>query len=333
MGMLIEGRWSDEREIAEGRYRRAGSVYDGDISAELANGLQHGPGRYCLIVSMSCQWSQRTLITRALKGLQDMIPMHIAFGPRLQGYAANAGKDWQVPGSDLCIRHLHQLYSLGDADYSGTVTVPLLWDSVEQRILSNESARIQRAFDALPAENNFKLVPAQLLAEIDALNLEIHANLCNAVYEAGFAQSQAAYDDAVERLFRQLDKLELMLSRQRYLFGNVFTETDINLFSTLVRFDSVYYLLHRCSKRRLIDYPALWAYSRDLYACAEIAATVDFDVIRQGSYQNDTQNNPFAIVAAAPLADWSAPQQRAQLGGSGPGGVAVSPGSAPGHVP
>ena len=317
MGMLIEGRWSeDEREIADGCYHRASSVYAGDISAELADGLTQGHGRYWLIASMSCQWSQRTLITRGLKSLQDRIPLQIAFGPRLQGYAVNGGKDWQLPGSNNRIQHLHQLYSQSDAGYTGSVTVPLIWDSLEQRILSNESARIQRAFDALPDAADLQLVPSSLVDEIDALNADIHANFSNAVYEAGFAQSQAAYDDAVDRVFCQMDRLEARLSRQRFLFGDVFTEADVNLFSTLVRFDSVYYLLHRCSKRRLVDYPNLWAYSRDLYSWPEIAATVDFDVIRQGSYQNDTQNNPFRIVAAAPQADWSAPQQRAQSGGA-----------------
>lgn len=321
MGMLIDGRWShDDDEIAKGQYTRASSVYAADIEPEVALALRDSPGRYCLIASMSCQWSQRTLITRELKRLRANLPIQIAFGERVEGYAVNGGKAWQVPGSQQSIRHLHQLYSLSDAAYTGTVTVPVLWDSQDLRIVCNESAKIQRALDAVPAapgEIDFCLVPPRFATEIDELNAEIYANLSNGVYQVGFAQSQSAYDEAIDKVFAQLDALELRLSRQRFLFENIFTEADICLFSTLVRFDAVYYVLHRCCRRRLVDYPNLWAYSRDLYAWPQIARSVDFYSIRTSSYQNDTLNNPCRIIADAPDTNWSRPHGREQLGAAG----------------
>ena len=320
MGMLIDGKWqNDDHEISKGVYQRANSVYDQDIPLEVCASIQNEPGRYHLIASMSCQWSQRTLITRLLKGLDANIALQIAYGPRLEGYAINGGHSWRVPGSKRNIEHLHQLYQISDPAYTGTATVPVLWDSVEQRIVSNESAKIQRAFDAVMIRTNapdfsFNLAPVSLLAEIDQLNDEIYTNLSNGVYRAGFAQSQSAYDQAVEAVFAQLDRLETRLSAHRYLLGNMITEPDINLFTTLVRFDAVYFVLHRCCRRRLVDYPNLSAYSREIYHWPGIHKTVDFDVIRESSYQNDTVNNPYAIIAVAADSGWAKPHHRSQLG-------------------
>lgn len=317
MGMLIDGIWTDEdRIVDQGAFRRPASVYGDDIPAELVEALGSEPERFRLIASLSCPWSQRTLLAKRLKGL-DALPSQIAGGPRLEGYAVNGGAPWAVPGVDAAIAHLHQLYSLSDPGYTGRVTVPVLWDGRNLRIVSNESAKIMRALDAIrpPRDTpDFTLVPTALRDEIDALNERIHVGLSNAVYRAGFAQAQSAYDEAAAQVFATLDELEARLATRRYLFGATIAETDWRLFPTLVRFDAVYHVLFRCSRRRLVDYPNLWAYARDLYVWRGAAETVDFDVIRDASYRNDRTTNPFGIVALAPDADWQAPHGRDRLG-------------------
>ena len=318
MGMLVEGRWCDDnQEIELGSYKRADSIYAEDIDTEACKAFRSNPGRYHLIASMSCQWSQRTMIARALKNLSSCVPVHIAHGRRIQGYAANGGKSWQVPGSQQSIKHLHELYVIGDPLYTGSATVPLLWDSVKKTIISNESAKIFRAFDAAPAAENsfeFTLAPRQMLDAIEQINQPIYSNLSNGVYEVGFAQSQSAYDEAIEKVFNQLGMLEIRLSKQRYLCGDVITEADIRLFSTLIRFDEIYFVLHRCCRRRLVDYANLYAYTREIYSWPGLSETVDFKAIREGSYQNDTENNPFSIVAVSVDTDWQLPHQRERLG-------------------
>lgn len=313
MAMLIDGRWCDQdNHIQDGAYVRPPAVYDQDIAADVVAGLRSEPGRYHLIASMSCPWSQRTLLARTLKGLQGTVPVQIAGGKRVQGYPVNGGSPWAVPGADRAIVNLHELYTLGDPGFTGRVTVPVLWDSVEQRIVSNESSRIMRAFDAAPGPSAVTLVPEAMRAEIDDLNTWLHEGLSNAVYRAGFARKQAAYDEAVAEVFATLDQLETRLAGQRYLLGPVATEVDWRLFPTLVRFDAVYHGLFKCSLRRLIDYPNLWAYARDLYAWPGAAETVEFDLIRRASYAADA-DNLYGIVAVAPAADWTAPHGREAL--------------------
>lgn len=317
MGMLIDGRWSDEdRVIEDGAYRRAPGHFGQDIPVEVITGLRAEPGRYHLIASMSCPWSQRALLARQLKGLAADIPLHLAGGARVEGYPANGGAPWRIPGTDRDIVHLHQLYTLSLPDYTGRVTVPILWDSRTLRIVSNESARIMRAFDASPAPDglDYTLVPPALETAIDTLNLQIHDGLSNAAYRAGFAESQVAYDTAVKDVFDTLDGLEARLATRRFLHGPVITESDWRLFPSLVRFDIIYYLFSRCTLRRLVDYPCLWAYARDLFGWAGVAGTVDFDAIRRAAYVDDPENNPFGILAIAPDIDWRAPHGRERLG-------------------
>lgn len=318
MGMLIEGRWTEEdRNIEKGAYIRPRSVYDQVLAADVLEALRAEPGRFHLIASLSCPWSHRTLIARRLKGLKQAVPLQVAGGARVQGYAVNGGNLWSVPGTDARIAHIHQLYTLSEPEYTGRVTVPVLWDSRTRRIACNESAKMMRAFDTVPPSDDaldFTLVPESLRDEIDGLNARVHQELSNAVYRAGFARKQSAYDEAVEQVFAMLDELEGRLSGQRYLFGATITETDWRLFPTLVRFDAVYHVLFRCSRRRLVDYPNLWAYARDLYAWRGIAETVDFTAIRAGYYLNDGDNNPFRIVADAPDIDWRTPHGREALG-------------------
>lgn len=318
MGMIVDGQWTDEdRIIVKTRYVRQDSVFAGPLDSRCLAQLQTDPRRFHLIASQSCQWSHRAVIARLLKGYSDRVPLTLAHGPRIEGYAVNGTNAWTVPGSERTIRHLHQLYTISDPDYTGRSTVPVLWDSREQRIVSNESERIFEAFDRLapsPGKPAFHLGSAHPDPTMKVIMERIHAGLSNGVYRAGFAESQDAYDEAVADVFATLDFLDRRLAQRRYLCGLEVTIADWFLFTTLVRFDSVYHVLHRCCRRRLVDYPHLWAYARDLYSWRGIDETVDFDSIRAASYANDTAANPFGIVAVAPDADWRATHGRDRFG-------------------
>ena len=315
MGMLIEGRWVDEAEqiIKDGAFVRETSTFDVDLAVESMRALDAEPGRFRLIVSLSCPWSHQTLLVRAAKGLDRSLPVAFAGGPRIQGYAI---RDEESPGWSGVerLRHVHQLYSLSDGRYIGRATVPLLWDTATRRIVSNGSARIVRAFDAVGGIDRCTLVPRHLAPGIDVLNRRIHERLANAVYRVGLAQRQETYDEAIDEVFATLDELEDRLAGRRYLFGSTVTESDWRLFPTLVRFDPVYATHFRCTRRRLVDYPNLWAYARDLWRWPGVAATVDFTAILEGYYLNDGDRNPHGIVAEAPSVDWSARHDRDRLG-------------------
>lgn len=317
MGMIINGMWSDTDQVfRNGRYIRPKSAYDAHPAADLPARLRAQPGRYHLLASLSCPWSHRTLLVRSLKDLKGTVPLQVVGEPRPEGYTIAGGRPWFVPGTSRQIRHLHQLYTVADPEYTGRATVPVLWDSEACTIVSNESAVLMRLFDAADRgeEGAITLVPPRLREEIDALNERLQRDLSNAVYRAGFAQRQDEYEEAAVGVFATLDYLEARLVKQRYLFGAVITETDWRLFPTLVRFDVVYHGHFKCARSRLIDYPNLWSYARELYAWSGIAETVDFDAIRTGYYFNDRAINPFGIVALAPDADWLAPHGRERLG-------------------
>lgn len=314
--MLVDGRWTDtDHNIVAGRFMRPDSVFSGALG-DVAERLRAQPGRYHMVASASCPWSHRTLLMRALKGLQSCVALQLAGGERKQGYAVAGSALWTVPGTRKRIRHLHELYTLSDPHYSGRATVPVLWDSQARRIVSNESAQIIRAFDSAGAdeEGAFTLSPSALRDRIDALNAEVHTGLSNAVYRAGFAQRQDAYEESVESVFAQLDRLEQRLADGRYLFGQTITEADWRLFPTLIRFDAVYHGHFKCARRRLVDLPHLWAYARDLHAWRGVAATVDWAAIREGYYRHDRSINPFGIIPAPADADWSATHGRERLG-------------------
>lgn len=314
MGMVIEGRWEElDNVINNGRYIRPSSVFNASLGSDVIEAIATEPGRFHLIASESCPWSHRAMLVRALKNLEAVIPMHIAHGPRVQGYSVNGGVPWKVPGSDKSIVHLHELYTLSATSYTGRSSVPILWDSKQQQIVSNESAEIMRAFDAVRLASDqldFTLVPEHLLPEIDALNAEIYEGLSNGVYRAVFAETQDAYDAAITRVFETLDKLEVRLSKQRYLLGDTITEADWRLFPTLFRFDAVYYIQHLTAYRRLTDYLNLWAYARDLYAWNGVAETLNLDAMRTAAYVNSGNG----IVPIAPDADWGLPHGRETLG-------------------
>lgn len=318
MGMLIEGRWSDEdRTIVDGAYERPASPYGDPLDDVTIEAIEDEPGRFHLVASLSCPWSHRSTLTRALKGLEAHVPMHVAGGPRTEGYRMGTAKKlWTVPGTDRAIEHLHELYALADPGYTGRVTVALLWDAERRRIVSNESVRILRGLDAVRTEDGpgWTLRPDHLADEIDGLAGRIQRELSNAVYRAGKARRQDAYDAAVEEVFAMLDMLDVQLSERRYLHGAALTETDLRLWPTLARFDAVYHGHFKCARRRLTDYAHLWAYTRDILSLPGVAATFDEPAIRAAYYGEDRDLNPFGIVATASEMDWLAPHGREKCG-------------------
>ncbi|MEO9898492.1 MAG: glutathione S-transferase C-terminal domain-containing protein [Paracoccaceae bacterium] len=310
MGMLIDGVWCRDtnRFMKDGAFTREVSELPNPPPGVIAERLQKNTG-VTLIVSPSCPWSHRTTLVRALKGLDDL-SVFVTGGQRLEGYAIPGFNE--VDSSEIPFHHVHQFYGATKRDYTGRATVPLLWHPETRTILSNSSATIARALDL--ARYDWRLAPDAQTTKIDALNSRIYSGLSNAVYRAGFATAQKAHDEAVDDVFATLDWLEVHLASRRCLIGNQITEADLFLLATLVRFDSVYASLFRCTRRRLIDYPALWAYARDLYVLPGIAETFEFEANLKGYFQNDTDTNPHGIVPDLPDVDWTKPHGRVHLG-------------------
>ena len=325
MGLLQDGQWVDQwydTKSSGGRFVRKDSAFRNWVTADGApgptgtGGFKAEPGRYHLYVSLACPWAHRTLIFRALKGLEEMIDISVVHWFMGRDGWTFAPGDGATPdhlnGSDF----LHQVYTKADPTYSGRVTVPVLWDKVQGTIASNESAEIIRmmnsAFDGAGAAPG-DYYPAPLRDEIDALNTRIYDTVNNGVYKAGFATKQEAYEEALLPLFDTLDWLENRLSAQRYLMGDTLTEADWRLFTTLVRFDPVYVGHFKCNLRRIADYPNLFGYVRDLYQHPGIAATVDLPYIKQHYYGSHTSVNPTRIVPMGPDIDYTAPHDRARL--------------------
>jgi putative glutathione S-transferase len=294
MGLLVEGVWRDvprDTKSSGGAFVRAESVFRNRVSEPQS-------GRYRLYVAKSCPWAHRTLVVRALKGLDKALPVSYAGAMGEQG--------WELPGG-----YLHQVYTKADPAYTGRVTVPVLWDEKEARIVNNESAEIirmlNREFDPLARRKLPDLYPEKLRREIDWLNERIYRTVNNGVYRAGFATAQDKYEEAVTELFRTLDWLEKRLKRRKWLCGAYFTEADVRLFTTLVRFDAVYYSHFKCNLRRLVDYPNLWRHTRRVYALPGVKATTDLKEIKDHYYRSMKQINPTQIVPKGPLLDFSLP--------------------------
>ncbi len=321
MGLLVDGVWQDQAEPgkADGRFVRPETVFrnwitpDGRPGPTGHDGFAAARGRYHLYVSLACPWAHRTLIMRSLKGLDEIVPISVTHWLMAeQGWSFDPGEG-VIPDPLFNCRHLHEIYTRADQTYSGRVNVPVLWDRHTQAIVNNESADIVRmfnsAFDAIGATPG-DYYPRSLRAEIDALNDRIYDTLNNGVYKAGFATSQRAYEDAISPLFETLDWLEERLSHTRFLCGDQLTETDIRLFTTLIRFDAVYFGHFKCNVRRLIDYRNLWAYTRDFYQWQGIAPTVNFFHIKRHYYMSHKRINPTGIVPAGPALDYDAPAER-----------------------
>lgn len=315
MGLLVNGQWVDQwydTEKTKGEFVRQESRFrnwitpDGEFPAE--------KGRYHLYVSYACPWAHRTLITRAIKCLEDYIPVSV-----VDPYMGENGWEFGPDGDPLYgSKFAHEIYTRAAPDYTGRVTVPILWDKKTETIVSNESAEIIRmlnsAFNHLTG-NELDLCPEELRDEIEEVNMLVYDNVNNGVYKAGFATSQEAYEEAYGNLFAALDKLEERLSNQRYLIGERPTEADIRLFTTLLRFDSVYHGHFKCNKQRLADYPNLWAYTREIYNWAGVKETIYMDHIKDHYYGSHKTINPTGVVPLGPELDFDEPHGRERLPG------------------
>ena len=323
MGQLVNGQWQPawyDTAASGGAFKRTTAGFrnwvttDGSAGPTGTAGYAAESGRYHLYVSYACPWAHRTLIFRALKGLAPHIGLSVVH-PDMLADGWTFGTDFPGATGDALfgLPFLRDLYTRAVPDVSGRVTVPVLWDRQSNSIVSNESSEIIRmfnsAFDGLTGDGK-DYWPVPLRAEIEELNTRIYDEVNNGVYKAGFATTQAAYDAAVVPLFAALDWLEARLADHRWLLGDVLTEADWRLFTTLVRFDSVYHLHFKCNRRRIVDYPNLWAYTRALYQHPGIADTVWMDhIVRHYHYSHDTIN-PYRIIPINPVLDFLAPHGR-----------------------
>ena len=322
MGLLIEGRWHDQwydTRKSKGEFLRTNSQFrnwitaDGSAGPSGESGFPAEAGRYHLYVSLACPWAHRTLIFRTLKSLEDIIPVSIVHPYMLdKGWVFD---DWKGETADSLygFNYLHQLYTRANTDYSGRVTVPVLWDTELETIVSNESSEIIRMFnsafaDYTPEKTDY--YPEELRNEIDSVNARIYETLNNGVYRCGFATTQKAYETAFTELFSCLDELESRLSKQRFLIGNRITEADWRLFTTLIRFDAVYYSHFKTNLRRIRDYPELFAYTCDLYQLPGIKQTVNFEHIKQHYYYSHETINPTRIIPEGPELNFQINHQR-----------------------
>lgn len=302
----------------DGAFVRQKYQFRDRITADGSSGFPAERGRYHLYVSLACPWAHRAIIVRRLLGLEDVISMSVVDPIRDErGWAFREGNG-HGPDPICSFELLSEPYLRTDPSFTGRVTVPCIWDRVTERLVTNNYPDItidfESQFTAFHRAGAPDLYPPALREEIDAINAVVYEDVNNGVYRAGFATSQAKYEAAVTTLFARLDELEARLATQRYLVGMQLTESDIRLFTTLVRFDAVYVGHFKCNLRRLVDYPNLWGYARDLYQHPGFGETVNFDHIKRHYYMTHDQINPTRIVPLGPLVDWSAPHDRARLG-------------------
>jgi glutathionyl-hydroquinone reductase len=319
MGLLVDGRWTEtgyDTGKSGGRFEREPTRFrhwitpDGSPGPTGEGGFKAEPGRYHLYIARACPWAHRTTIFRAIKGLDAMIGLsvtHWLMGEKGWTFEPAEGV---VPDDLNGVQYLHELYQLSDPAVSGRASVPVLWDKERRAIVSNESADIIRmfnsAFDGVGARRG-DYYPEGLRTEIDGFNERIYDALNNGVYKAGFASTQEAHEEAIGPLFATLDWLEVHLAEHRYLCGDELTEADWRLFTTLLRFDLVYHGHFKCNSRRIVDYPALWAYTRALYQQPGIRETVDFGHIKKHYYMSHPWLDPTRIVPVGPEIDFEAP--------------------------
>jgi glutathionyl-hydroquinone reductase len=301
-GYLERGRWRRgwyDMKSTGGEFERPVAAFRSCVDGAT---IRAAPGRYHLYVSLACPWAHRTLIMRALKGLEDAVPVSVV-EPVMsdEGWAFSAA----LPDGANGFLHLHEAYSRTRGDYIGRVTVPVLWDTRTASIVNNESADIMRMLDA-----DSEYTPEPLRERIDAINAYVYESVNNGVYRCGFASSHQAYERGFDRLFNALDRLNAILATSRYLVGSRITEADWRLFTTLIRFDTVYYGHFKCNRNRLDEFPQLAGYVRDLYQVPGVAATVNFDHIKRHYYLSHTHLNPSGIVPRGPALDFCVPHGR-----------------------
>lgn len=325
MGLLVNGQWQDtwyETKSTQGDFKREQSklrhwITTGEDSQSKKQPLFLAePGRYHLYVSLACPWAHRTLIFLKLKKLEDIISVSVV-SPDMLSFGWSFDKDSGSTGDLLNhFEFMHQVYTLNDPNYTGRVTVPVLWDKKTNTIVNNESSEIIRmlnmAFNAF-TEVKTDYYPENLKESIDKINDFVYENVNNGVYRCGFATTQEAYEKAYHALFGALDEIEIMLSKNRYLVGNSITETDWRLFTTLIRFDVVYFGHFKCNKKRLEDYPNMINYVRELYQWPGIAETVSFEQIKKHYYFSHTMINPTQIVPVGPDVDYTQSHYRDNL--------------------
>ncbi|MEM6759412.1 MAG: glutathione S-transferase family protein [Pseudomonadota bacterium] len=325
MGLLVDGKWQDkwyDTKSTGGAFKRSEAKFrnwitaDGSAGPSGTEGFAAASGRYHLYVSYACPWAHRTLIFRALKDLTDDITVSVVHPDMLaDGWTFETDTDGATGDTLFGLPFARDIYLKAQPDMTGRVTVPILWDKERETIVSNESSEIIRmfnsAFDAITGNSN-DFWPEALREAIAPVNDRIYDTFNNGVYKCGFATSQEAYDDAVNPLFDTMDWLEDRLSTQRYLMGAVLTEADWRLFTTLVRFDLVYHLHFKCNRHRLVDYPNLWSYTRELYQMPGVAQTVNFKhIVRHYHYSHDSIN-PHRIIPINPTPNFVAPHGRDQ---------------------
>jgi len=326
MGLLVNGEWRDQwydTKSTNGHFKRWDSAFrnwvtpDGEPGPTGTGGFKAEPGRYHLYVSYACPWAHRTLIFRTLKGLEDFVSVSVVHWLMAEnGWTFQEG-DGVIADPILNANYMHQVYTAAAPDYSGRVTVPVLWDKQNGTIVSNESSEIiqmfNSAFDSVGAKQA-DYFPEHLSDEIDIVNRRIYDTLNNGVYKAGFATTQKAYDAAIGPLFETMDWMENRLSQQRYLVGEQLTAADWRAFPTLYRFDAIYNTHFKCTRHRLIDYPNLWDYTRDLYQQPGISGTVNMEHARRHYYESHTKINTNAILPVMPNGiDFEAPHTRHTL--------------------
>ncbi len=318
-GMLINGEWKLEGYEGDkkGRFQRNPTSFHNWITADGSSGFPAESGRYHLYVSYACPWAHRTLIMREIKGLQDAITVSV-----VDPYMGDEGWHFSeapgaIPDTVNQAQYLREIYVKADPNYTGRVTVPILWDKQENTIVNNESREIIRMLDhefSNIAPNKANLCPQDLHQKIESAMDAIYSPINNGVYKSGFAKSQEAYHEAVTELFIALDSWEKVLDKQRYLCGDIITEADICMFTTLLRFDPVYYVHFKCNIQHLYEYPNLWNYVKDLYQHPEFKNTCNLEHIKQHYYRSHPHINPSGIIPDGPKLDFDEPQNRNQLG-------------------
>jgi putative glutathione S-transferase len=320
MGQLVDGKWQTTWYVADekGRFQRPKTRFRASIQADPAAEHPAEPGRYHLYVAYACPWAHRTLIVRALRGLEDAISV-----TRVDPHMGPDGWPFRDDDPDPMgeSRFLRDVYLRAKSDYTGRVTVPVLWDRAKGTIVNNESREIMRMLDTecdAFAKDPRTLAPPALLARIDATLDEIYEPINNGVYRAGFATKQDAYEDACRTLFAALEKCERVLETQRFLCGDVITEADVALFTTLLRFDLVYYAHFKCNLARIQDMPSLWGFLRDVYQLPGVRETCDLADIKTHYYWSQDTVNPTRIVPLGPTIELDAPHDRARLGSGEP---------------
>jgi putative glutathione S-transferase len=324
MNMLVDGEWkTDVNEYTDegGAFQRQETTFRDRIRSEPDARFQPEAGRYHLYISRACPWAHGAALVRKLLGLEDAISMDVVdpyreddgwvFSPEKEGCTADS-----IGGAET----LRDVYTVADPDYTGRVTVPVLWDRQEETVVNNESIEVMRmlATELRGIGNGADLYPESQREAIDEVIEEIYDPINNGVYRAGFADSQSAHEEAIDDLFGALDSWEETLSNRRYLVGDRLTLADLRLFPTAVRFDPVYHTHFKCNVRRLVDYPNLWGHTRELYQLPGVEETVNVDHIKEHYYRSHADINPKQLVPVGPEVDFEAPHDRDRLGGGPP---------------